>query len=118
MDGGLNGRLLCHESISRRAQGRILRFVSFVNWVVLTLAALATLIGAVVSLLMWPFPQVAAQGPRLSEVIFGTELSVGVAIVAGLATWLVDKRHPAFWLAEIVLVMALVVALGYGMAGR
>lgn len=100
----------------REAQGRILKFLSFVNWAVLTLAVLASLAGAVICLLSWPFPQVSDQGGRLADVWIATELGVGVAVFAVLATWLTDKRHPAFWIAEIALAAAVIVALYYGIS--
>lgn len=100
----------------RTAQGRILKLVSFANWAVLTLAVLASLIGAVICLLIWPFPQVADNGARLSDIVTGTELAVAVALVAALATWLTDKRHPAFWVAEVFLLGAIGAALYYGLA--
>ncbi|KEZ78891.1 hypothetical protein C41B8_02137 [Salinisphaera hydrothermalis C41B8] len=102
----------------RVAQGRILKFLSFVNWAVLTLAVLASLAGAVICLLIWPFPQVAADGPGLTDIWVATELGVGVTIVAALATWLTDKRHPLFWVAEIALAIAVAVALAYGIVSR
>lgn len=102
----------------REAQGRILKFLSFVNWAVLTLAVLASLAGAVICLLTWPFPQVADDGRGLADVWLATELGVGVAVFAGLATWLTDKRHPAAWAAETALAVAVIVALYYGIASR
>lgn len=82
----------------------------------LTLAVLASLAGAVICLLIWPFPRVTAEGPRLADVLIGTELSVGVAVFAGLATWLTDKRHPAFWIAEIALAGVVAAAFYYGLS--
>lgn len=102
----------------RDAQGRILKFVSFVNWAVLTLAVLASLVGAAICLLIWPFPQVADDGPQLSDVLTGTELGVSVAVFAALATWLTDKRHPAFWIAELALAVVVAGALYYGIVTR
>lgn len=100
----------------RWAQGRFLKFISFVNWLVLTLAVLASLAGAVIFLLTWPFPQVSHEGQRFVDVLIGTELSVVVAAFAGLATWLADKRHPAFWIAEIALAVAVAAAFYYGLS--
>ena len=102
----------------RKAQGRILKFLSFVNWAVLTLAVLASLAGAVICLLIWPFPQVADDGGGLTDIWIATELGVGVAVFAALATWLTDKRHPAFWIAEIALAVVVIIALYYGISSR
>ncbi|WP_423823953.1 hypothetical protein V5738_08290 [Salinisphaera sp. SPP-AMP-43] len=101
----------------RTTRGGVLKLLSFANWAILTLAVLASLVGAVICLLMWPFPQTEDSG-GLADVWIGTQLGLGVSLVATLATWLTDKRHPLFWVAEIVLAIAVVAALIYGLALR
>ncbi|MGN8157290.1 hypothetical protein ACS8Y6_10860 [Salinisphaera sp. RV14] len=111
-------RTLGGDVMGREAQGRILKWLSFVNWVVLTLAVLATLTGAVISMLTWPFPQVSDNGGGLADIWLATELGAGVALFATIATWLTDKRHPTFWIAELALAVAVLIALYYGISSR
>lgn len=72
--------------------------------------------GGTVSLLMWPFSQVMSHDSQLADVWLGTQLSIGVALVAGLATWLTDKRHPALWVGELLLAVALAAAFYIGLS--
>lgn len=80
------------------------------------MSVLTSLAGGTVSLLMWPFPQVIPHGSQLADVWLGTQLGIGVALVAGLATWLTDKRHPALWVGELLLAMALAAAFYIGLS--
>jgi len=82
------------------------------------LSVLASLIGAAVCLLMWPFPQMAGDGARLADIWTATGLSLLVAMTAGLSTWLVDKRHPMFGLGQGLLVIVVSAALVYGLVLR
>lgn len=79
---------------------------------------LATLVGAVLCLLMWPFPEMAGNGQRFDDVVTATELGFVVAVIAVGATWLTDKRHAALWAGEATLALAVVAALVYGLALR
>lgn len=96
------------------ASGAGLKLLSFVNWAVLTAAVIATLAGAVLCLLAWPFSDAGASSDGFAAICTGTELGLGVAVFAALATWLVDKRDPRFWLAELALLVAAAAALVYG----
>lgn len=97
----------------------VLKTLSLINWGVLTLSILASLIGAAICLLMWPFPQMAdADGLQLADVWTATGLGVLVALTAALSTWLLDKRHPALWLGQGLLVVVVLSALVYGLLLR
>lgn len=100
----------CH-----RGGERLLKLWSFFNWSILTLAVLSALLGAVLCLLMWPFPQMAGDGQRFDDVVTATELGFVVALIAGGATWLTDQRHPALWAGETTLILAVVASIVYGL---
>lgn len=105
--------------MTRTDQAVALKTLSLINWGVLTLAVLASLVGAVICLLMWPFPQMAGDhGGRLASVWTATGLSVLVALTAMLSTWLLDKRHPMLWAGQGLLAVVVIASLVYGVLLR
>ncbi|MDA3921663.1 MAG: hypothetical protein PF501_13430 [Salinisphaera sp.] len=108
-------RAYANTSVQREAAK--LRTLSLINWILLTCSILASLIGAAVCLLMWPFPQMAGDsGTTFGNVVVATMLGLLVAVTAALSTWLLDKRHPALWLGQCLLAIVVVCALVYGLA--
>lgn len=74
---------------------------------------LASVAGGVIALLLWPFP--ADGNAALFAVALNTALAVAVAVVAAIAAWLTDKRHPGLWIAEFALAAAITAALFVGL---
>ncbi|WP_147418063.1 hypothetical protein [Salinisphaera sp. Q1T1-3] len=99
----------------RHIEGVVLKLLSLFNWSILTLAVLATLLGSVLCLLMWPFPQMAGDGQRFDDVVTATELGLVVALIAAGTTWLFDQRRAAMWAAEATLVLAVIASIIYGL---
>jgi len=67
-----------------------------------------TLLYAVVCLMMLPYPQLVSDaGGGFDHVVRITIVMTAFTAVAGLATWLLQKRHRALWLGQAALVVAL-----------
>lgn len=104
---------------SARRKADELKILSLINWTVLTLSVLTSVIGAAICLLTWPFPHMGGEGgTTFGDVLTATALGALVTITAAVSTWLVDKRHPSLWLGQCVLAIVLIGALVYGLALR
>ncbi|WP_353220043.1 hypothetical protein [Salinisphaera sp. S4-8] len=78
-----------------------------------------TLLYAVVCLMMWPYPQLVADaGGGFDQVVQITLVTAGFTAAAGISTWLVQKRHPALWLGQGVLLAALTGVIVFALAQR
>ena len=85
-----------------------MKALSFVNWALFAAGLLSTLLYAVVCLITWPFPQMAARaGTDFGRLLGALFVAAGFTLIAALTTWLLDKRHGAWWLAECLLAAAL-----------
>jgi len=66
------------------------------------------LLYAVVCLMMWPYPQLVDNaGGGFGQVVQITVVLVAFTAVAGVATWLLQKRHALWWIGELALACAL-----------
>ncbi|WP_293625312.1 hypothetical protein [Salinisphaera sp.] len=80
---------------------------------------MTTLLYAVVCLMMWPYPQLVADaGGDFDNVVRIALVTAGFTAAAGLSTWLVQKRHPALWLGQGVLLAALIGVVIFAVAQR
>lgn len=101
------------------ARGPTLKLLSFLNWVALGIGAVTTLLYAVACLMMWPYPQLVADaGGDFDNVVRIALVTAGFTAAAGLSTWLVQKRHPALWLGQGVLLAALIGVVIFAVAQR
>lgn len=80
---------------------------------------MTTLLYAVVCLMMWPYPQLVADaGGGFEHVVAITAVLAVFTAAAGLATWLIQKRHPALWLGQGVLAVALIGVIVFAVTQR
>lgn len=85
----------------------------------LGIGAVTTLLYAVACLMMWPYPQLVADaGGDFDNVVRIALVTAGFTAAAGLSTWLVQKRHPALWLGQGVLLAALIGVVIFAVAQR
>ena len=102
-----------------RQRGSILKFLSFLNWIALGIGALMTLLYAVVCLMMLPYPQLVSDaGAGFAHVLRITAVMTAFTAVAGLSTWLLQKRHRALWLGQALLAMAFALVILFAVAQR
>ena len=67
-----------------------------------------TLLYAVVCLMMMPYPQLVSDaGGGFGHVVRITLVMGAFTIAASVSTWLVQKRHRALWVGQVMLVCAL-----------
>jgi|TARA_B100002049_G_C15956246_1_gene322653 hypothetical protein len=101
------------------SRGPTLKLLSFLNWIALGIGALMTLLYAVVCLMMWPYPQLVADaGGGFDHVVQITLVTAIFTAAAALSTWLVQKRHPALWLGQGVLLVALIGVIVFAVTQR
>ena len=91
-----------------------MKFLAFLNWIVLGMAALMALLYAVVCLMMLPYPQLVENAGGGFDQVLG--ITVGLAVftaVAGLSTWLLQKRHALMWGGQVMLLIAAVALVAF-----
>jgi len=67
------------------------------------------LLYAVVCLMMLPYPKLVAQaGGGFDQVVRMTAVLLVFTAVAGIATWLLQKRHSYWWLGQAGLAAAVI----------
>lgn len=121
MDDDQTSGVLCHGPIRTSAprEAEKLKTLSLINWTLLTLSVLTSVIGAAICLLTWPFPHMGGEGgTTFGDVLTATTLGVLIAITAACSTWLLVKRHPALWLGQGLLAVVIVGSLIYSLAPR
>lgn len=93
--------------------------LAFLNWAAVAIGALMTLLYAVVCLMMLPYPEMVAQaGGSFADVLRITGALVVFTAVAGLATWLLQNRHPLWRIGQVALALTLAVLIVLALAQR
>lgn len=103
-----------HVQKSPRRGDGLVKFLQVFNWGLCAFFGVGALSWFAVCLMMLPYPRMVADlGADVTVVFARTAVFLVLTLIAGIATWLLTRRHALQWAGQLVLLAAVGGALAW-----